>query len=919
MEGITAGTDNFFMRSSVTFLLWLCRPLPLLLVLLTPSVASDLVEVKPLTSRILMLLFDDGHVRHHRRGEPRSMEWAVVDPLDVARAGYNSTYRLQSDDDPNFGEARNPVRVGRKTKPVHFTMRCQSYNNGCFNTDPDHALRHWIYLELPFDLQRGSSYTLHLDGIAANRNSVTFTYDERQLHSEAIHVNNLGYSTAAPAKYAYIYHWAGDWGGLDFSSFEGKYFYLYDTAGGTNVYAGKIAFRKNALNPETGQEGDNPNRNFAGADVYECDFSDFNVAGIYKIVVDGMGSSFPFEIGENAYFEAFYWTMKGLYNNRSGIELNGEHAQFPRPAPHHPGLTPGFAGKLRYSSFRSFDLSSGDGGPDDRAPIEAQDKGALEDTWGWYQDAGDWDGYYTHTHIPAYLMFLYEAGPSKFYDGQLNIPESGNGIPDLLDEAAWLLRYFKRAKDEIRQKGWGSGGVPGARVFGDLWGSDEAPGGRGQGSWEDTVRHWYVLGEDVWTTYKYAALASQMAFILDREGKTDPMGVDWASEAILAYNWAESRSRPADEDQKLGFWLRDIRCYAASGLYRLTGESRYHNTAVREILANTMPLDPANPDAMFGFWTYLLASNRPRHLSAYAKVRGMIAQCAEIHLISPATARAARWGGNFNFPMLVGQPTTPMVTPGVYGYLIRRQAAPGADLDYLKYLHTTADYFLGCNPLNITWISGLGERYPTGIFHMDWWYADKDDPNNAVPVLKGVVPYGPWRVQDFGSMGWWNPNWAYSDAAGNPRIYPVDIHQWPGHERWFDQRVSPLSCEFTVHQNLVVSAFVYGFLVAGAPSSLEPGEMLITSAQDWRAEPGGQWLIYPNPAITLLGIRAPEGESILKVEILDFKGNYLFTHVPEIPQTVFEMEIERFARGNYQLVITTGNHEVLTRKVFFGP
>jgi hypothetical protein len=35
-------------------------------------------------------------------------------------------------------------------------------------------------------------------------------------------------------------------------------------------------------------------------------------------------------------------------------------------------------------------------------------------------------------------------GPRKFHDHELNIPESGNGVPDILDEAAWLPRFCQR-------------------------------------------------------------------------------------------------------------------------------------------------------------------------------------------------------------------------------------------------------------------------------------------------------------------------------------------------------------------------------------------------------------------------------------------------------------------------------------------
>ncbi|NJN34089.1 MAG: hypothetical protein HC817_07420 [Saprospiraceae bacterium] len=121
------------------------------------------------------------------------------------------------------------------------------------------------------------------------------------------------------------------------------------------------------------------------------------------------------------------------------------------------------------------------------------------------------------------MMWVYESARDKFTDNELNIPESGNGIPDILDEAFWQMRFYKRAKDEIKSKGWGTGGVPGARVMGDLWGDDAEASGTTRGSWQDT-REWYVSGEDPWMSYKYAGLAAQMHYILASENKKTQKG-----------------------------------------------------------------------------------------------------------------------------------------------------------------------------------------------------------------------------------------------------------------------------------------------------------------------------------------------------------------------------------------------------------
>src|SRR5260221_235486 len=42
----------------------------------------------------------------------------------------------------------------------------------------------------------------------------------------------------------------------------------------------------------------------------------------------------------------------------------------------------------------------------------------------------------------AFFLYLYEGQPGKFTDGQLAIPESRNGVPDILDEARWALEWL---------------------------------------------------------------------------------------------------------------------------------------------------------------------------------------------------------------------------------------------------------------------------------------------------------------------------------------------------------------------------------------------------------------------------------------------------------------------------------------------
>jgi len=151
--------------------------------------------------------------------------------------------------------------------------------------------------------------------------------------------------------------------------------------------------------------------------------------------------------------------------------------------------------------------------------------------------------------------------------------------------------------------------------------------------------------------------------------------------------------------------------------------------------------------------------------------------------------------------MLIGQQTTPWVLEGAIGYTLTRVINPERARRYLGALYTTCDYFLGTNALNQTWVTGLGPRHPTEVFHMDAWY------NGKGKFHPGIIPYSPWRKEKDQGEGPWASDWP------NKTLHPA-IDAWPGNERWFSNRCSPLASEFTIHQNTGPAAAIFGFLCA---------------------------------------------------------------------------------------------------------
>jgi hypothetical protein len=638
-----------------------------------------MVDVLPLTDRVLMLHLDEGHVVHHRRGMARSDERVVASPLDTAAASRPDSYRIRSTDDPAYATPLPPVGVGRKSKGTDFAWFADRWEHGhAVNTRPDHAKEHWLY---------------------------------------------------------------------------------------------------------------------------ECDFSTFATPGRYRVAVEGVGASFPFRVDADVYREAFRTVARGLYHNRSGIALEAPYTEFTRPAPHNPKLTPGFAGKLVYTTVRFTEWGSEGGNAKD---LLAHAKGPIESA-GWYQDAGDWDSYETHLRVAQELLLAYEVAPRNFRDGELNIPESRNGVPDILDEAAWLPRFCHRLRQELLRKGYGTGGI-GLRIAGDAFGEDEKtlPGGKkvGQGSWEDVNRTWAASGEDPWSTYRYAGAAAHLAHCLRSAGTADPEGVDWAAEARQSYDWARRNTRPGDDSTRHP--LKTPRAYAAAALFRLTGERAYERQFAQDTadITTTSTLWDEN---QYGPEVYALPGGvTAPDPSVLGRVRAAVLATADA-AADVADRRALRWGGNWYMPMLVGQQTTPLVLQLAVAQALTRQTEPARSGRYLATLYTTCDYFLGGNALNMTWVTGLGPRHPEHVFHMDAWYNGKDR------FHPGIIPYGPWRKDRDEGQGPWDVAWPHKT------VYPP-IDAWPGNERWFDNRCSPMNSEFTIHQNLAPAAAVFGVLCAPGPA-----------------------------------------------------------------------------------------------------
>jgi len=166
---------------------------------------------------------------------------------------------------------------------------------------------------------------------------------------------------------------------------------------------------------------------YSNESVGRADFSSWKTPGRYVIAVPGRGTSVPFIIKACVNESLAIGSLKGYYYQRASTPL-----------------PPAFAGLW----------SRAEGHPDTSVRIHSSAATALRPAGtvisapgGWY-DAGDYNKYVVNSGISTYtLLAAYEYFPAYCTRLRTGIPESGNGIPDILNEALWNIRWMLAMQD----------------------------------------------------------------------------------------------------------------------------------------------------------------------------------------------------------------------------------------------------------------------------------------------------------------------------------------------------------------------------------------------------------------------------------------------------------------------------------------
>jgi endoglucanase len=201
-----------------------------------------------------------------------------------------------------------------------------------------------------------------------------------------------------------------------------KNYAVVDRSTGNTVKQGApIAWNGGATDPVSGDK------------AWWFDFSDVTKPGLYAVVdLDKGVRSVEFEINDHVYRDVLKHALRMFFYQRAGFEKAAATAgaAWADAASHMgPGQDPQ---SLPWGARRSSGQSAA---------------ARTRDLHGGWFDAGDYNKYTSWTaHNVVVLLRAYDENPNAFSD-DIGIAESGNGVPDVLDEVKWALDWLARMQD----------------------------------------------------------------------------------------------------------------------------------------------------------------------------------------------------------------------------------------------------------------------------------------------------------------------------------------------------------------------------------------------------------------------------------------------------------------------------------------
>lgn len=469
----------------------------------------------------------------------------------------------------------------------------------------------------------------------------------------------------------------------------------------------------------TGNLSDSINNTSAGETNKTGDFSSVTQPGKYYITCGNLDNSYTFEISDSIYSNLLDDSVRMLYLQRCGEAVTD--SDFGHPAC-HTGMATVY-------------------GTNDKINVSG----------GWH-DAGDYGRYIVPAaKTIADLLYAYEANP-ELYGDNIGIPQSGNGTPDILDEARYELEWMMKMQ----------------RADGAVYHKVTCENFPGYVSPEKETAPLIVTPVSTTATADFcASMALAYEFYKD-------IDVNFANDCLERSEraWSFLEANPDlifknPEDITTGDYGdisdRDERYWAAAQLYRATGNSKYE-TALSEMYV-LKGLDWSTVGD-YGNLAILTAKNISKDSVIYTNAKNTIISQADsfvrISSNSPYGVALTKfnWGSN--------------MTVANAGIILGAAYKATGDSSYLDAANAQLNYLLGTNPVGECFFTGYGTVSPENPHHRPSMAAGK--------AMKGML------------VGGVNQN--LEDSAA--KAYCQDL---PNAKRYVDNAESYSTNEITIYWN----------------------------------------------------------------------------------------------------------------------
>jgi hypothetical protein len=600
-----------------------------------------------------------------------------------------------------------------------------------------------VYLELSQPLPTaGAPRTVKLSlpaklGLGPRRSLTADTHPLR--YNPAIHVNQEGYTPQLP-KTAMVGYYLGTFGEMPIPARDG--FELVDAKSGNSVYRGQLRLRRDVgfnYQPRPYQA------------VYEAVFTDFDEPGTYQLAVPGLGASLPFRIDAGMMMNFARAYALGLYHQRCGAASELPYSRFHHDPCH---LAPASVPLPAASFAKAWDIIGklNDRKPDHPGPWLKDFRSQLYpfvrrgeiDVSGGHHDAGDYSKYTANSAALIHpLVFAVDAFPGVAGLDNLGGPDSGDGIPDLLQAARWEADFLLKMQDEDggfyflvypRDRRYETGVTPDAGDSQIVWPKNTAV-----------------------TAAAVAALAQCASSPAFRQHFPDD-SARYLAAAQRGWKFLQAaleKHGRAGAYQKLThygdqFGHDDEIAWAACELFLATGDEAYEKELFR-----WLP-NPGAPEirqwgwgrAVFSYGNALRSyafAARTKRLPPGKLNRHYLAQCEKELLL--AGDDATKWSKQSAYGAAFPEATKRQLRGGwhfssdrAFDITVAHQLEPRAD--YTEAVVSNINHELGCNPVNVSFITGLGWRQPREIVHQ---FAQADArvlPPSGLPLGSITADFG---------------------------------------------------------------------------------------------------------------------------------------------------------------------------------